>query len=93
VWLLTNKRSEKYHPRRKSSRKSSKASSAKVVENVSVEQWDCPGPESSRYMPRATRMKIRQNMRLINDELDGSQSSSGKVITGVVLRKNRGRNK
>ena len=93
VWLVTSKRSDQYHPKRKSPKKSSKASSAKVVENVSVEQWDCPGPETARYMPRSTKMKIRENMRQINDELDGSQSNSGKVITGVVFRKNKGRNK
>lgn len=93
VWLVSGKRSDQYHPRSKSSKRALKASSERTVENVSVEQWDCPGPETTRYMPRTTKVKIRENMRKINDELDGSQSSSGKVITGVIFGRNRSKNK
>ena len=88
VWLVS-KRSEKYYHRQSKT----KASTAKVVDNVTFEQWSCPGSESARYMPRSTKMKIRQNMRLINNELDGSQSNAGKVISEVVLKKGRGKNR
>ena len=87
AWLITDRRTENYQPKSKS-----KASSSKVVENVTVEQWDCPRPETARYMPRSTKMKIRHNMRLINDELDGSQSNSGRTISQVVLKKGKARN-
>jgi hypothetical protein len=87
VWLITDRRSEKYHPR------SSKPSTNKVVDNVSMEQWDCPRPEGVRYMPRATKEKIRRNMRLLNDELDGSQSSSGRTISQLAFRKGRTKNR
>jgi hypothetical protein len=85
AWLITDRHSEKYRPK-------SKASSNKVVENVTMEQWNCPRPETARYMPRSTKMKIRHNMRLINDELDGSQSNSGRTISQVVLKKGKARN-
>ena len=87
AWLIRDRRSEKYLPKSKT-----KVSTSKVVENVTMEQWDCPRPETARYMPRSTKMKIRHNMRLINDELDGSQSNSGRTISQVVLRKGKSRN-
>jgi hypothetical protein len=57
--------------------KATKKNNLKVVSHVSVEEWDCPRPGKTKYMPRAVRNNIRKNMRKIQSpQLQTNQSDS-----------------
>ena len=38
----------------------------KVIQNVTIEEWDCPRPGKKRYMPRSVKQNIRKNERKIH---------------------------
>jgi hypothetical protein len=38
----------------------------RVVQNVSVEEWDCPRPGKKKYMPKKVKENIRRNMERVN---------------------------
>ena len=38
----------------------------KVIQNVTIEEWDCPRPGKKKYMPRAVKNNIRKNERKIH---------------------------
>ena len=38
----------------------------KFVEDVTIEEWDCPKPGKKKYMPKAVKQNIRKNERLVN---------------------------
>ena len=38
----------------------------RFINNVSVEEWDCPKPGKRKYMPRAVKQNIRKNWKKIN---------------------------
>ena len=46
----------------------------KTVQNVSIEEWDCPRPGKKKYMPRAVKQNIRKNERKIHS-VDSLHSS------------------
>lgn len=49
----------------KSLLKTNRTSSQKDVNNVTVEEWDCPRPATRRYMPKSVKQNIRKNFRQI----------------------------
>jgi hypothetical protein len=38
------------------------------VDNISVEEWDCPHPGAKKYMPKSVKDNIRKNMHKINKD-------------------------
>lgn len=38
----------------------------KFVQNVTIEEWDCPKPGNKKYMPKSVRQNIRKNERKIH---------------------------
>lgn len=40
----------------------------KYVQDVSVEDWDCPHPGAKRYKPRAVKENIKKNLKKINSD-------------------------
>jgi hypothetical protein len=48
--------------------KSYKNSSDNSVDNISVEDWDCPHPGSKKYMPKSVKDNIRKNLHKINKD-------------------------
>ena len=38
----------------------------KFVQNVTIEEWDCPRPGKKKYMPKSVKQNIRKNERKIH---------------------------
>ena len=38
----------------------------KVIQNVTIEEWDCPRPGKKKYMPRSVKHNIRKNEQRIH---------------------------
>lgn len=53
-----------------------KGSDLKVVQNVTMEEWDCPKPGKKKYMPRKVKANIRRNMEKVNATQKDSVSYS-----------------
>jgi len=53
----------KEEPEEKTTRKKPKD---KFVQNVTIEEWDCPKPGKKRYMPKSVKQNIRKNERKIH---------------------------
>jgi hypothetical protein len=58
---------------RTSSRRT-RGTDAKVIQNVSVEDWDCPHPGKRKYMPRHVKENIKRNMEKLNRKQDETDS-------------------
>jgi len=43
-----------------------KVNDLKVIQNVTMEEWDCPKPGKKKYMPRKVKENIRRNMEKVN---------------------------
>jgi len=41
---------------------------AKMIHNISVEEWDCPRPGVRKYMPRSVRDNIRKNFKKLKQD-------------------------
>lgn len=40
----------------------------KFVNNVTVEEWDCPQPGMRKYLPKKVKSNIRKNARILKRE-------------------------
>jgi len=40
----------------------------KYIQDVTVEDWDCPHPGAKRYKPKAVKENIKRNMKKINSD-------------------------
>jgi hypothetical protein len=49
---------------------------ARYVQNVSMEEWDCPKPGSKRYMPKSVKDNIRKNWRKIESDARKQKADS-----------------
>ena len=56
-----------------------KKPAGRYVQNISVEEWDCPQPGSKKYMPRNVKDNIRRNARRIQTDLQESSTDSTSV--------------
>lgn len=45
-----------------------KANEGHFIQNVSVEEWDCPKPGKKRYMPKSVKDNIRKNKKKIESD-------------------------
>ena len=41
----------------------------RFVQNVSVEEWDCPRPGKKRYLPKSVKENIRNNKRRMESDM------------------------
>ena len=48
----------------------------KYVQNVTVEDWDCPRPGAKKYLPKNVRENIRRNTKRMKEDLTKSSSDS-----------------
>jgi hypothetical protein len=49
--------------------KMKKAPETRYVQNISVEEWDCPQPGAKKYLPRNIKENIRKNTRRIREDV------------------------
>lgn len=59
--------------------KGSKSSNAKTIKHISVEEWDCPRPGAKKYMPRAVKDNIRENMKKMNESANKQRADSVQI--------------
>jgi hypothetical protein len=54
-----------------------KSTDSRYVQNVTLEEWDCPKPGEKKYKPKAVRDNIRKNMKRIkSDQKETAASDS-----------------
>lgn len=46
------------------------------IQNISVEEWDCPKPGKKRYMPRSVKENIRRNKKKIESDFKENVADS-----------------
>ncbi|MBL7859101.1 MAG: hypothetical protein JNM57_15520 [Cyclobacteriaceae bacterium] len=40
----------------------------KTINNVSIEEWDCPRPGKRKYLPKEVKENIRKNLKKVKSE-------------------------
>lgn len=53
-----------------------KPSEGHFIQNVSVEEWDCPKPGKKRYMPKSVKENIRKNKKKIETDFKENATDS-----------------
>jgi hypothetical protein len=53
-----------------------KPSNGHYIQNVSVEEWDCPKPGKKRYMPKSVKENIRKNKKKIESDYKENATDS-----------------
>lgn len=59
--------------------KTSKSDEGKSIQNVSVEEWDCPRPGAKKYLPKSVRENIKKNMKKIESSSSNKEQSAEAV--------------
>lgn len=54
----------------------------RFVQNVSVEEWDCPKPGAKHYMPKSVKENIKRNKKKIESDLKKQQADSLRTGSG-----------
>lgn len=65
--------------REKIQNRGARGAEAKMIHNISVEEWDCPRPGEKKYMPKSVKDNIRKNIKKIKQDDDGTKSDSVSV--------------
>ncbi|MDH4296023.1 MAG: hypothetical protein OEV74_07080 [Cyclobacteriaceae bacterium] len=74
--MLSAKASQTSEPAVQSSRES-KPNDVRFIQNISMEEWDCPRPGEKHYMPKSVKQNIRKNWKKIeSDAKKNSESDS-----------------
>jgi len=53
--------------------KEGKPTNVHFIQNISVEEWDCPKPGSKRYMPKSVKENIRNNRKKMESDMKRNQ--------------------
>ncbi|HTJ49943.1 MAG TPA: hypothetical protein VL443_10845 [Cyclobacteriaceae bacterium] len=53
----------------------SKGSDDRMIQSVSVEEWDCPRPGQKKYMPKSVKENIRKNLKKVTKD-SGNKADS-----------------
>ena len=64
-------------------RKDVKLNDVRFIQNVSVEEWDCPKPGSKHYMPKSIKENIKRNKKKIESDYKKQQADSLRVDGGL----------
>ena len=62
-------------------RRDSRPSEVRFINNISVEEWDCPKPGAKHYMPKSVKENIRKNWKKFE-----SDARKKNVADSVVSR-------
>ena len=66
-----------------SERKDVKINEVHFIQNISVEEWDCPKPGSKHYMPKSVKENIKRNKRKIESDFKKQQADSLRMDSGL----------
>jgi hypothetical protein len=64
-------------------RKEGRANDVHFIQNISVEEWDCPKPGSKHYMPKSVKENIKRNKKKIESDFKKQQADSLQVEGGT----------
>jgi hypothetical protein len=64
-------------------RKDVKLNDVRFIQNVSVEEWDCPKPGSKHYMPKSVKENIKRNKKKIESDFKKQQADSLRTDGGM----------
>jgi hypothetical protein len=64
-------------------KKDIKINDVHYIQNVSVEEWDCPKPGSKHYMPKSVKENIKRNKKKIESDYKKQQADSLQVNDGL----------
>jgi hypothetical protein len=56
--------------------KDTRTNDGHFVQNISVEEWDCPKPGKKRYMPKSVKENIRRNKKKIESDFKENAADS-----------------
>lgn len=65
-----------------SQRKEVPTNDVHFIQNVSVEEWDCPKPGSKHYMPKSIKENIKRNKKKIESDFKKQQTDSLRMESG-----------
>lgn len=71
--LLTAKANQ---PETETQKKEVKMNDVRFIQNVSMEEWDCPKPGSKHYMPKSIKENIKRNKKKIESDYKKQQADS-----------------
>ena len=54
----------------------------RYIQNVSMEEWDCPKPGSKHYKPKSIKENIKRNMKKIESDYKKQQADSLQIDNG-----------
>jgi hypothetical protein len=63
-------------------KKEAKPNDVHYIQNVSMEEWDCPKPGSKRYLPKSVKENIKRNKEKIESDYKKQQADSSRVDNG-----------
>jgi len=56
--------------------KEGKPANVHYIQNVSVEEWDCPKPGKKKYLPKSIKENIRNNKRRMESDMKKNYQQS-----------------
>lgn len=59
-----------------------KTNDVHFIQNISVEEWDCPRPGSKHYMPKSVKENIKRNKKKIESDFKKQQADSLRTESG-----------
>ena len=63
-------------------KKDVKSNDVHYIQNVSMEEWDCPKPGSKRYLPKSVKENIKRNKEKIESDYKKHQADSLRMEGG-----------
>jgi len=52
-----------------------KTNDVRFIQNISVEEWDCPKPGTKHYMPKSVKENIKRNKKKIEADFKKEQQA------------------
>lgn len=69
-------------PEPENPQKEGKVNDVHFIQNVSMEEWDCPKPGSKHYMPKSVKENIKRNKKKIESDYKKQQADSVRMENG-----------
>ena len=69
-------------PENDDQKKDVKINDVHFIQNVSMEEWDCPKPGSKHYMPKSVKENIKRNKKKIESDYKKQQADSLRMESG-----------
>ena len=61
--------------------KESRPATVRYIQNVSVEEWDCPKPGKKRYLPKSVKENIKNNRKRIESDMKKNYQQTDSLAT------------